>query len=346
MLLATTTGGTGIKNIWVMPEITGGDEEIGKLSLGLLSESWSIAEKVGGTVTALVFSARAQKIPDVFTQYGVSRVNLFQNPLFAQISAEAYAAAVLPMIKEEKPWLFLMGDTTLGRELAPRLTALLDTGLVTNCVKIDLTDPERPKCYRPVYAGQLYQEVVFRTEKTMIVTIDPDVLRIKPVDGTAAVEKITIESKLTPGALKIRHLEYLPADFQKVDVTDAQTIVGAGMGAATEDLLPMVEELADLLEGAIGTTRPVIDEGKIPRERMIGQTGKVVSPDLYLALGISGASHHVGGIQDSGKIVAVNRDPRASIFQSSDIGISADLKEVLPELIKRIKRAKENGEIL
>jgi electron transfer flavoprotein alpha subunit len=146
--------------------------------------------------------------------------------------------------------------------------------------------------------------------------------------------------------VKVRHLEYLPADYRSVDVADAETVVAAGVGAATDDLLPLVEELAALLGGAVGTTRPVVDEGRIPRERMIGQTGKVVGPDFYLALGISGASHHVGGIRDSGKIVAVNRDPRAPIFRSSDFGISADLKDVLPELVKRIRRAKENGEIV
>jgi electron transfer flavoprotein alpha subunit len=144
----------------------------------------------------------------------------------------------------------------------------------------------------------------------------------------------------------VQHLAYLPAEFQEMDVADARTIVAAGMGAATEELLPLVEELAALLEGTIGTTRPVIDIGKIPRERMIGQTGKVVGPDFYLALGISGASYHVGGIQDSGKIVAVNRDPRAPIFQNSDAGAVADLRNVLPKLIARIKKAKVDGEIL
>ena len=107
-----------------------------------------------------------------------------------------------------------------------------------------------------------------------------------------------------------------------------------------------IEELAALLEGALGTTRPVVDGGKIPRERMIGQTGKVVSPEVYLALGISGATHHVGGIQESGKIVAVNRDPRAPIFRSADVGLAADLQEILPKLIEKIKQAKSHGEIL
>ncbi|MFH1646542.1 MAG: FAD-binding protein [Chloroflexota bacterium] len=119
-----------------------------------------------------------------------------------------------------------------------------------------------------------------------------------------------------------------------------------GAGAADDDILPLVEELAALLEGAIGTTRPVVDGGKIPKERLIGQTGKVVSPDFYLALGISGATHHVGGIQESGRIVAINRDPHAPIFQSADAGITADLRDVLPLLIDRIKRAKDHGEIL
>jgi electron transfer flavoprotein alpha subunit len=186
-----------------------------------------------------------------------------------------------------------------------------------------------------------------RTDNTALVTLDQAVLNIRPADDTAAsVEIVIIEPKSSPEAVKIQHLDYLPADYQSVDVIDAETVVAAGMGAATGDLLPLVEELAAQLGGAIGTTRPVVDDGKIPRERMIGQTGKVVSPDLYLALGISGASHHVGGIQESGKIVAVNRDPQAPIFRSSDFGISADLKDVLPELIERIKRAKKNGEIV
>jgi electron transfer flavoprotein alpha subunit len=336
----------GTKNIWVLPEIPGGDAEISKFSLGLLSEARDIAAKVGGTVTALVFSEDSREVPGVFPQYGVSKVYSFRDLLFANKSAEACAEAVIPVIREEKPWLFIMGNTPLGRELAPRLAARLETALITDCVKIDLADPEKPRFYRPVYAGQLHQEIELRTDKTALVTLDPAVLDVKPPGTATAVETVFIEPKLSPEAVKIKHLEYLPADYQSVDVTDAETVVAAGMGAATEDLLPLVEELAALLGGAIGTTRPVVDDGKIPRERMIGQTGKVVSPDFYLALGISGASHHVGGIRDSGKIVAVNRDPQAPIFRSSDFGISADLKDVLPDLIKRIKRAKENGEIV
>lgn len=335
-----------LKGIWVLPEINSSGGEISKLSLGLLSEARNIAEKVGGTVTALVLSDQNEDCSGIFGQHGVAKAYVFQDPLLKYFSAEVYAAALLPRIQLDKPWLFLMGHTTAGRELAPRLAALLETGLVSNCVKIDLSQPEHPKFYRQVYGDQLYQEVVFQTDQPMLVTIHPNALNITPATEKRQVITQVIESKLPDELIKTRHLEFLPADFQTVDVAEAETIVSAGMGAATDELLPLVEELAALIEGAIGTTRPVVDEGKIPRERLIGQTGKVVSPDFYLALGISGATHHVGGIQESGKIVSINRDPQASIFQNSDAGAAADLREVLPKLIERIKRAKSHGEIL
>ncbi len=335
------------REIWVLPEINGSDAEISKLSLGLLSEAKSIAESVGGTVTALVLGDQTPDYSVVLGQYGVSSAYVFNDPALKYFSAGAYSAALLAKMQEDKPWLLLMGHAAVGRELAPRLAALLETGLVSNCARIDLSHPESPRFYRFVYGDQLYQEVVFQAAPTtMLVTMDPRVLNITPVARTGKVRTQLIEPELSPGSIRVKHLDFFPADFQTVDVAEADTIIAAGMGAVTDELLPLVEELAGLIEGSIGTTRPVIDEGKIPRERMIGQTGKVVSPEFYMALGISGATHHVGGIQDSGKIVSINRDPRAPIFQNSDVGAAADLRDILPKLIERIRRAKSNGEIL
>lgn len=329
----------------MLPELNGSDE-ISKLSLGLLTEAADIARQVGGPVTALVFGDRVPDFSAVMGQYGIPRAYVFQDPQLRNYSSEAYSAAILDKLGGDRPWLFLMGHTIMGRELGPYLAAHLETGLVSNCARMDLTDPDSPKFYRSAYGDQFYQEVVFRTDKTMLVTMDPRVLNISRVPQPCRVKTQVIEPGLPPGVSRTGHLEYLPADFHTVDITEADTIVAAGMGAVTDDILPLVEELAGLIEGAIGTTRPVVDEGKIERDRMIGQTGKVVSPDFYLALGISGASHHVGGIQDSGKIVSVNRDPRAPVFRSSDSGAAADLAEVLPILIERIRRAKSNGEIV
>jgi electron transfer flavoprotein alpha subunit len=333
------------KGIWVLLEITAG-EEIDKLSPGLLTEARGIAEKAGGRTTALVFGEAPGGHSELLAQYGIGRALAFKDPLLANPSAEAYAATLLPRLQMEGPWLVLLGDTPLGRGLAPRLAAALGTGLVSGCVRIDILTNGNPLFYRPVYGGQLYQEVVFTTDKTMVVTMDPSVLDDIPAAKLSQVEIEIIEPGISPDIIKIGHLAYLPADFRTVDVTEADTVVAAGMGAATEELLPLVNELAALLEGAVGTTRPVVDTGRIPRERMIGQTGKVVSPSVYLALGVSGATHHVGGIQGSGTIVSINRDPQAPIFRSSDVGLAADLRQVLPKLIEKIKRARENGEII
>jgi len=334
------------REIWVLPEIDSNAEEFGKISLGLLTEARNVAEKTGAAVTALVLGDQSQDYSGIFGQYGVYKAYVFQDPLLQNFSAEAYSASLLPRIQADKPWLLLMGNTAIGRELAPRLAALLETGVVSNCARMDLSHLESPKFYRYVYGDQLYQEVVFQTDRTMVVTMDVRVLNVAPVAKNTRVKILEIEPALAAESIRTKHLAFLPADFQTVDITEADTIVAAGVGAATDELLPLVEELASLIEGAIGTTRPVVDGGNIPRERMIGQTGKVVSPELYLALGISGASHHVGGIQDSGKIVSINRDRKAAIFQNSDVGVAADLKDVLPILIEKIKKAREDGKIL
>jgi electron transfer flavoprotein alpha subunit len=337
---------TANRHIWVLPEIDSDSEEISKTGLGLLTEAAGIAAKADGSATALVLGDESRDCTKTFGQYGIDNACIFIDPMLKYFTAGAYATALLPKIREEKPWLILMGHDIIGKELAPRLAFSLETGLVSNCARIDFSHPDKPVFYRPVYGDQLYEEVVFDTDNTMLVTMDTRILNINPVPVTRAVKKSVFRPEIPPEAVGTKHLEFLPADSKTVDVADADVIVGAGMGAAGDDVLPLVRELADLINGTIGTTRPVVDGGQITRERMIGQTGKMVSPELYLALGISGASHHVGGIQASGKIVSINRDPGAPIFRDSDVGIGADLREVLPPLIEKIRQAKADGTIL
>jgi electron transfer flavoprotein alpha subunit len=325
------------KEIWVLPEISDNTVEITRLSLGLFSEAKSIARKVSGTVTAVVLGEGEPDFTEVFRQYEVSNAYIFRDPVLRYFSAEAYSTALLKNIQEDQPWLFLMGHTNVGRELAPRLALPLKTGVISNCVKMDLTNPEKPLFFRPVYGGQLYQEVIYQTGNTMLITMDTRVLNVTPGLPVSEVKTQVIKPGLSPQAVRVKHLEFLPADFQTADLEDAEVIVSAGMGTITNDLLPVAEELAGLIQGALGTTRPVVDEAKMPRERMIGQTGKIVNPHLYLALGISGSEHHMRGIQDSGKILAINQDPKAPIFQNSDVGLIADIRDVLPGLIERIK---------
>lgn len=333
-----------LKTIWVLLELPADDGEPSRASLVLLSEAGRLAKAAGGSVRAVIFGESPRELPPVLGQYGVSGALCFSDPLLEYPSAEAYAAALLP--RADAPWLVLMGQTALGRDLAPRLAGRLGTGAVTACTGIDITDPEHPVFSRPAGGGQLTSECIFREGRTMIAALETDAFVVAPAGKDAGVTRVIVEPQLDETAVRTRHVAYLPPDYRTVDVADTETIVAAGMGAATDELLPLVEELASLLKAAIGTTRPVVDSGKIERERMIGQTGKVVSPEVYLGLGISGASHHVGGIQEAGTILAVNRDAQASIFRNADAGAVADLREILPALINKIKQAKANGEIL
>jgi electron transfer flavoprotein alpha subunit len=334
------------KQIWVLPEVNTDGLEPSKLTLGLLSAARAAAEKASALVTAILFTEKPVQVPDILSQYGVSRVITYRHSLFGRFSAEAYAAALLPELKKNNPSLFLMADTPTGRELAPYLAAGLDLPVVTDCVKMDLSNPEQPFFYRSVYGGQFYQEIACNTNKTILVTLNSKSLFVIPPASPGKIESEMIEPNLPPNLLKTEPLEFLPADYKTVDIAEAETVIGAGMGVISNDLYSLVAELAALLEGSIGATRPVIDSGKVARERLIGQTGKTITPNLYLALGVSGATHHTGGIQESKKIVAVNRDPQAPIFKNADAGAAADLKDVLPLLIERIKKAKVANEIL
>jgi electron transfer flavoprotein alpha subunit len=331
-----------IKNIRVFLESV----EPSKLTLGLLSSARGAAEKQGALMTAVLFTDKPVDIPDILVQYGVSKVITYRHSLFSGFSAEAYAAALLPELIKNSPSLFLMADSPAGRELAPYLAAILDLPIVTGCVKMDFSNPEQAFFYRSVYGGQLYQELAPDTNNTILVTLNSKSLFVIPPTSPGKIEMEVIKPELSASLVKTEHLEFLAADFKTVDITEAETVIGAGMEAISNDLYPVVAELAALLEGSIGATRPVIDSGIIPRERLIGQTGKTVSPDLYLALGVSGATHHTGGIQESKKIIAVNRDPQAPIFKNADAGAVADLKDVLPLLIERIKKAKADGQVI
>ena len=335
-----------LKEIWVLPELDNHTDDISPLSLGLLSEARYIADTINGTVTALVLSDIKRDYKELFSRYGVATAYLFEDPLLEYYAPDTYSAVLLDKVRTGQPWLLLMGNTIIGKELAPRLSVLLETGLISNCVKMDFGDLNCPRFYRPLLEGQIYQEVIFQTDKTMLVTMNAGILNVAPASQATKVKISVIKPKLSPNILRVKHQEFLPVDFRAIDVTDADIVVSAGMGTVTSDSLALVEELADLIGGAIGTTRPVIDEGVLPKERMIGQTGKVIKPGFYLAMGISGSTHHVGGIKDSGTIVAINNDPNAPIFQNSDMGIIDDVRNVLPKLIERIKQEKRDGTIL
>lgn len=266
--------------------------------------------------------------------------------------ADAVAAAAAA--EPEAAAAVLLADSDLGRRLAPVVAARLDSGAVLGCSDVRVAD-SGPVFVKPVYGGWLEVEVSPAPGTVPVATLEVAGIEVMAStvsaegDPTAAGVSVgtaeVLEVRPRPaGAPGVKRLEVLPPDARSVDLVHAKRIVAAGMGTADEQLLGAAAELADLLEGSVGATRPMVDDGRLPKERLIGQTGRTVTPDLYVALGISGSPHHVAGVRKADRIVAVNRDPRAPIFQFADVGYVADLREVLPALVARIKEWRDAGE--
>ena len=335
-----------LREVWVLPEIYANGGEISQISQGLLSEAREISGQTGSVTRALIFGDHSPDIAGTLTRFGIDKADVYLHPLLKRFSTEEYAAILVDIIRHEQPWLLLMGDTLVGRELGPKLVVQVPMDGLFQCVKMDLSDIHKPVFSRSIYGGQAYQEIAIEKDGPILVTMDTRVLNVNPAVGERAVQVKIFEPVLSMENVRARHLGYLPVDVKTMDIAEADVIVSAGLGAVASDSMSLAAELSGLIDGAIGGTRPVMDEGKIGRERMIGQTGKLVSPEVYLALGISGASHHLGGIQGSKTIVAVNRDSQADIFRNSDYGVAADLKDILPGLIEKIKQARKDGKIL
>ena len=257
---------------------------------------------------------------------------------------EVVATLLAAFAERSKPVAVVMADTDVCRELAPMVAARLGSGVVVGCSDLQMRGCA-PVFVKPVYGGWLEQEIEPQAGTIPVATLDLTGMDEADsfADGLPIPEVAEIGGPVqgAPGApqlrLRVRHLETIPPDPRTVDLVHAKRIVAAGSGSASDDLLAAARELADLLAGSVGATRPVVDDGRLPKERLIGQTGKTVTPELYLALGISGSPHHMAGVQKADRILSINRDVRAPVFRFSDVGYVADLEAVLPGLVSKIK---------
>jgi electron transfer flavoprotein alpha subunit len=274
-------------------------------------------------------------------------------PARPDVDLEQLAAVLVDLVERTRQVALLLADTDVGRQLAPMVAHRLGSGAVVGCSDVFVREEPRSGggagrrtlvCVKPVYGGWLEREIDPAAGFVPVVTLDLAGMEApeSPAGGLPAPEVVemeigalaTVETLAPP---RVRRLELVAPDARSVDLIHARRIVAAGSGSASERLLLAAHELAELLEGSVGATRPVVDDGLLPKERLIGQTGKTVSPELYLALGISGSPHHVAGVRGADRILSVNRDVRAPMFQFSDIGYVADLEVVLPGLVQKIK---------
>jgi len=316
--------------VWVIVEHREG--ALRKVSLEAASAAKKVADQMGAAVSAVVLGQGMEGACAELGKYGVSKVLYADNEAFATYSAEAYTAALASLIKQGQPEVVLFGASMQGKDLAGRLAAKLDTTVAVDCTGLAVENGKL-KATRPMYAGKVYADVLISGSPQMA-SLRPNVFDVVESGGAAEVEKVSPEVK----ASRAQVAEVIKEASGKVDLTEASIIVSGGRGMKEADNFNILETLADVLGATVGASRSAVDAGWRPQTDQVGQTGKVVCPNLYIACGISGAIQHLAGMGSSKVIVAVNKDPDAPIHSKADFCVVADLFDIVPALTEECKK--------
>ncbi len=304
-----------------------------KVTFEALSTGRRIADQTGADLTAVVLGENVTAVSNQLTAYGADNIIVVENPALAEYMTDAYTHVISDILRAEMPTIIILGASTQGKDLAPRLSARLDAPLAMDCVELRL-DGSKLIARRPMYGGKVIADIAL--EGTLrLIAIRPNAMEIEKSDRLGTIENRVVN----PGELKLRFIEKKLVTG-KVELTEADVVVSGGRGMGGPDYT-ILDELADVLKGTVGASRSAVDEGWRPYPDQVGQTGKVVSPNLYIACGISGAIQHLAGMSTSKVIVAINKDPEAPIFSKADYGIVGDLFEIVPLLTAQIKKIQE-----
>ncbi|KIX15579.1 electron transfer flavoprotein subunit alpha/FixB family protein [Dethiosulfatarculus sandiegensis] len=318
-------------DVWVIAEHR--DGEFRKVTFEAAGAAQKIAADLGGEVAAVVLGQGMADKAKELGKYGVAKVFHADNEAFAQYTTDAYSLALAGIIKEKAPKAVLFGASMQGKDLAGRLAAKLDAGVAVDCTAIKVEDGNLIAT-RPMYAGKVYADVRIASD-LQIASLRPNVFEIAETGGEAVVEEFSAEV----AEIKAQCTKVEKEEEGKVDLTEATIIVSGGRGMKDSDNFAILEELASLLNAAVGASRSAVDAGWRPHGDQVGQTGKVVTPNLYIACGISGAIQHLAGMGSSKVIVAINKDPDAPIHQKADFSVVGDLFDVVPALTEECKSA-------
>jgi len=308
------------------------DGKLRRASLEVVSEARRLTASLGGPVTAVLVGPGTEGLAAELASYGADKVSVFDDAALGAYATEPYARALAQAVTEARPAAVLVPATAMGKDLAPRAAARLGAGLVSECVSFTARDG-RLEARRPMYAGKAYAKVVWQGEPQMA-TLRPNVFPLEKPDASrkAEVAKGTIDT-----SSRARVTAVHAAAAGKVELSEAQIIVSGGRGLKGPEHFHLIQELADALGAAVGASRAVVDAGWVEHQYQVGQTGKTVSPALYVAAGISGAIQHLAGMSTSKVIVAINKDPDAPIFKVATYGLVGDAFEILPKLTEAAK---------
>ena len=328
------------KDLWVFVE-TNEDGTAKNVGIELLTPGKDMAAKQGGALVAVVIGNNVDEAVKAASEHGADKVIVVDGPEYAHYTTDAYAIALCTLVEKYGPTSMLIGATNNGRDLGPRVSCRLKTGLTADCTGLDIDEESGNVAWtRPAFGGNLMATILCPDHRPQIGTVRPGVF--KKSDAVAAAAEI-IKEDIHVDAKDIRTqvLELIKeADGENVDLEGAEIIVSGGRGVGGPEGFEPVKALADVLGATVGASRAAVDAGWIAHAHQVGQTGKTVGPKLYIACGISGAIQHVAGMSGSDCIVAINKDPEAPIFDIADYGVVGNLFEVLPVLTEEIKKAR------
>ncbi|MBM4331897.1 MAG: electron transfer flavoprotein subunit alpha/FixB family protein [Deltaproteobacteria bacterium] len=326
----------GWKGIWVFIEQEEGC--IAEVSFELLTAARLLSRKMGlAEVSAVFLGHKIRELSDEILIYGADRVFRADHPSLEKYLTLPYTRVISELISEKRPEIFLFPATSLGADLAARVAARVNTGLSAHCTQLDINDRGELMQVVPAFGGKVMATILCPQHRPQMATIRPGVCRRgEPQKKKGTIEDVPVE--IRPEDRKQRVVEVHWAKKPAQTIEEAEVVVAGGAGIGNQEDWKLVEQLADVLHGAIGGTRPPLDEGWISEEQMIGQSGKTIRPKLYIGIGISGVIQHVVGIQDAQMIIAINNDPKAAIFQNADLGVVADFRKIIPLLIEELKK--------
>lgn len=315
---------------------------IQNVGLELIGEAKKLAAKLNVTVTAALIGYEVEGLAQNLIEYGADKVVVVDNELLKQYDTEAYAQALKAIIDDKKPEIVLLGATTLGRDLAPRVSSRLATGLTADCTKLEIDDETKVfGMTRPAFGGNLMATIVCPNHRPQMATVRPGVMQKLPKEegnkGEIEVLPVTIDTS----KIKVKILDVVKETAKKVDITEAKILVSGGRGVGSKENFKNLEAVASKIGATVSASRAAVDAGFIEQSRQVGQTGKTVRPNIYFACGISGAIQHMAGMEESEYIIAINKDKDAPMFGIADLGIVGDVNKVLPLLAEELAKAIE-----
>ena len=326
------------KNVFVFIEQREG--VIQNVALELLGKARELADKLNEKVYAMLLGHNLTDQARTCVAHGADTVLRVDAPELAVYTTEPYAQAIHHIVKAYKPSIVLIGATTIGRDLGPRLSARIETGLTADCTGLEISDERELMMTRPAFGGNLMATILCKEHRPQMSTVRPGVMRMGKADPSrqGAIEDVRVD--FDRSKFRVRVVETVKEKKDLVDITEAHVLVSGGRGVGNAEGFDMLRAMASTIGAEVSSSRAMVDAGMMPHDRQVGQTGKTVRPDVYFAMGISGAIQHLAGMEESDYIIAVNKDKYAPIFGVADLGIVGDVRKIVPLLTEKLAAAR------